>query len=147
MRNSIVAVIALGAGLAAASGCGSDREHVGTSCSQDAECYPDVADRTKIQGTVTCLTKYTGGYCTHTCTSDADCCATPGECKTGFKQVCSPFENQTVQYCFLSCEDGDIAASPNGGTTDPTAYCQKFAGESLTCRSTGGGGLNRKFCG
>jgi hypothetical protein len=94
-----------------------------------------------------CLTKYPGGYCTHTCTTDADCCATPGECKTGFKQVCSPFENQETKYCFLSCEDADITASPNDGTTDPNAYCQKFAGETLSCRSTGGGDLNRKFCG
>jgi len=145
MRNSVMHLIAVVV-VAAIAGCG-DKEHVGAACSVPNDCYPDVSDKTKILGTVTCLTQYTGGYCTHTCNVDADCCAAQGECKTGFKQVCSPFENQPIKYCFLSCEDPDIAASPNQGTTDPTAYCQKFAGESLSCRSTGGGTLNRKFCG
>ena len=112
-----------------------------------SQCYPLVQNQSSIHGAVTCLTQYQGGYCTHTCTSDADCCAVSGECQSGFKEVCSPFENQPTTYCFLSCADADIAAAPNGGTTDPNAYCQKFGGPSMSCRSTGGGTNNRKFCG
>jgi hypothetical protein len=37
--------------------------------------------------------------------------------------------------------------APNGGTTDPTAYCRAFANPTFTCRSTGGGSANQKFCG
>ena len=40
----------------------------------------------------------------------------------------------------------DIAAAPNQGTTDPTAYCGRYAAQSFTCRSTGGGSENRKVC-
>jgi hypothetical protein len=127
--------------------CSDKREQAGTPCAVPADCYPMVADRTTIAGQVTCLTKYPGGYCTHTCTADTECCAVPGECTTGFKQVCSPFENQPQMYCFLSCEDADIQAAPNGGIIDPNAYCDRFAGPGLTCRSTGGGTGNRKFCG
>jgi hypothetical protein len=41
----------------------------------------------------------------------------------------------------------DIAGSPDAGTTDPTTYCQRWASPASTCRSTGGGSNNRKFCG
>src|SRR5262245_5388109 len=129
------------------AGCGSDQEQAGTSCMMASQCYPDVQNQSGIHGSVTCLTQYSGGYCTHTCSADMDCCAVLGECRTGFKQVCSPFENQPTMYCFLSCEAADIAASPNAGVTDPNEYCRRFAGSSLTCRSTGGGGANRHFCG
>ena len=127
--------------------CGSSSQQVGSSCTMASQCYPLVQNQSQIHGSVTCLTQYQGGYCTHTCTSDADCCAASGECQNGFKEVCAPFENQGQMYCFLSCEAADIQSAPNGGTTDPTAYCQKFAGSSLTCRSTGGGSANRQFCG
>jgi hypothetical protein len=127
--------------------CGSDSEHVGTPCTMASQCYPGVQSQSTIHGTVTCLTQYSGGYCTHSCVTDADCCAVAGECRTGFPQVCASFENQSGTYCFFSCADADIAAAPNGGTTDPNGYCQHFAGSSLTCRSTGGGSANRKFCG
>ena len=127
--------------------CGDKSEQAGSACTMASQCYPAVQNQTTIHGTVTCLTQYQGGYCTHTCTTDADCCAAPGECQTGFKEVCSPFENQGAMYCFLSCESADIMSAPNGGITDPTAYCQHYAGSSLTCRSTGGGSANRQFCG
>jgi hypothetical protein len=120
-------------------------QNTGSACTAAAQCYPSV-DAGIIQGTVTCLTKYPGGYCTHTCQTDANCCAVGGECRAGFKEVCSTFENQPTTYCFLSCEPADIAAAPNGGTTNPDDYCKKFAGAGLTCRSTGGGNP-RKFCG
>ena len=129
-----------------ACGGGGSQEHVGTACTTATQCYPTL-DAAAVKGTVTCLTKYPGGYCTHTCTVDADCCSVQGECKTGFKQLCAPLENQPSQYCFLSCETADITAAPNGGVMDPNAYCQKFFASSSTCRSTGGGANNRKFCG
>jgi hypothetical protein len=50
-------------------------------------------------------------------------------------------------YCFLSCASADISASPDAGTTDSTTYCQRWANPTFTCRSTGGGSANRKFCG
>lgn len=51
------------------------------------------------------------GYCTHEYKDDSDCCAVTGECRTGIKQVCSPFTNtSTPKYCFLSCEEEDIRA-------------------------------------
>jgi hypothetical protein len=129
----------------------STGEHVGQSCAVPDDCYPDVdhpdagtdagADAGGgIRGTVTCLTKVTGGYCTHTCVDDSDCCAVDGECKTGHPQVCSPFENQPQKYCFLSCEDNIV------GTTDPNTYCHDFANIEFGCRSTGGGSQNRKIC-
>src|SRR5215831_10175351 len=103
--------------IVALAGCGNDQEQAGTSCMSASQRYPDVPDQNTIQGSVTCLTQYTGGYCTHTCSADTNCCAALGECRTGFKQVCAPFENQPTMYCFLSCEAADIAASPNAGVT------------------------------
>jgi hypothetical protein len=141
MRVLSIALILL------ATACGDSAEQVGSSCTMPSQCYPDVQNQSTIHGSVMCLTQYQGGYCTHTCTTDADCCAVPGECRTGFKEVCSPFENQGATYCFLSCESADIQAAPNQGTTDPTGFCQRFAGSALTCRSTGGGSGNRQFCG
>ena len=154
--------------------CGDDETHqdnsttgeqVGQSCAIPDECYPDVAHPDAgtdagtdagadggtttggIRGTVICLTKVTGGYCTHTCVDDSDCCAVPGECKTEspggppkYPQVCAPFENQPEKYCFLSCEDKIV------GTTDANTYCHDFANIEFGCRSTGGGSENRKIC-
>jgi hypothetical protein len=47
----------------------------------------------------------------------------------------------------VSCDTADISAAPDAGTTDPATYCQRVANASFTCRSTGGGTSNRKFCG
>jgi hypothetical protein len=69
-----------------------------------------------------------------------------GECKSGFKQVCSPFENQGQKMCILSCEAADLHASPDGGVLDETAYCQTYASAEFLCRSSGGGAMNRKVC-
>src|SRR5262249_4738977 len=129
------------------AGCGDSKEQAGSACTMASQCYPLVPNPSTIHGMVVCLTQYQGGYCTHTCAADTDCCAINGECRTGFKQVCSPFENQPTTYCFLSCEAADIAAAPNGGVTDPNAFCQRFGGPSMSCRSTGGGSANPHFCG
>ena len=133
-------------------------EPAGQTCSAPSQCYPGVqvdggADGGGILGAVTCLTKVTNGYCTHTCLADTDCCAAPGECLTGVKEVCSPLENQGAQYCFLGCEEDDIrratAANADAGVdagASADAYCRAFAGASTTCRSSGGGNKNRKVC-
>jgi hypothetical protein len=84
-----------------------------------------------------------GGYCTHLCAADTDCCAVPDECQTGFPQVCSPFQSTGKNYCFLSCEDSDVQSA---GLTDASQYCQTYASAAFTCRSTGGGANNRKVC-
>lgn len=134
-----------------AVGCSSNSdpgpaEQTGSSCTSAAQCYPAVPDAGALRGTVLCLDRVTGGYCTHTCGSDGDCCAATGECRTGFKQVCAPFESTGQQMCFLSCEDSDIRAALGGATMDATAYCQQYGNRALGCRSTGGGSKNRKVC-
>lgn len=151
--NDLLRALPVLAFVAAACSSGSSNnnapppEQVGQTCSAATQCYPDL-DGGMVHGTVTCLTQgIPNGYCTHTCSSDADCCAVPGECRTGFKEVCAPFESTGTSYCFSSCETGDIAAAPDAGTADPNVYCQTYASASFTCRSTGGGAQNRKFCG
>ncbi|MDB4993503.1 MAG: hypothetical protein JWM74_935 [Myxococcaceae bacterium] len=125
-------------------------ELVGQSCTTPAECYSGIADGSTVKGEVKCLDRVTGGYCTHLCTTDADCCAVPGECKTGFKQVCGPFESTGQMMCFLSCETSDLHQLPEAGAdaspVDDNAYCQAYAGGEFACRSTGGGKNNRKVC-
>jgi hypothetical protein len=119
---------------------------VGSSCTAASQCYPAL-DAATLHGQVTCLTQLTNGYCTHTCQSDADCCSVPGECPSGLKQVCASFESSGQTYCFLGCDAADLANGPDGGTTDATLFCQTQANPTFTCRSTGGGSANRKFCG
>jgi hypothetical protein len=135
--------------LASLSACSSDDskgsdENTGTSCSAPAQCYPGL-DAGVLKGEVQCLTRVTGGYCTHLCTADSDCCAVTGECKSGFKQVCAPFESTGLKMCFLSCEAADVKAG-DPAITDDSAYCQKYANAAFGCRSTGGGSENRKVC-
>jgi hypothetical protein len=115
----------------------------GSACASPAECYPNVADPTTLAGEVQCLSKVPGGYCTHLCNTDTDCCAVDGECSTGHPQVCAPFENSTQKYCFLSCEDADWQPS---GSADANSYCYSYANTAFSCRSTGGGSQNRKVC-
>ena len=127
----------------------------GQACTTATQCYGGVDGGSDggIVGTVTCITKVPNGYCTHTCTQDTECCAAPGECLSGVKEVCSPLENQGAQYCFLSCEDADIqralAANADAGVdagAGGDGYCATFAGSSTSCRSSGGGNKNRKVC-
>jgi hypothetical protein len=140
---TVVAALACSSG---GSGGPASAQQTGSSCATPTNCYPGVNVST-IRGTVTCLTQLQGGYCTHTCTADTDCCTAAGECSAGFADVCAPLQSAPQTYCFLSCDSAAIAAAPNAGTTDPTAYCQRFANPTFTCRSTGGGSANRKFCG
>lgn len=140
-------------------------EQAGQACTAPTQCYLDKSDagdggQLPIQGTVTCLDRVPNGYCTHECQTDSDCCAVPGECRTGIKQVCSPFTNDsTTKYCFLSCEEADIqagiaanvdAGGYDGGVSDAgtleNAYCYHYASVYASCRSSGGGSENRKVC-
>lgn len=131
--------------LLVASGCGGgSSEHTGQGCTPT----PDAAAGTcfsslqlSLKGAAVCLTQVSGGYCTHLCQADGDCCAVPGECTTSFPQVCAPFESTGQSYCFLSCED---AVVPTG--TDSTVFCQQNANATFLCRSTGGGSQNKKVC-
>lgn len=136
-------LLALATGI---GGCGDDRppydpyaENAGSSCIDESDCYPYV-DPGDIEGDIVCMDRVSGGYCTHTCTDDSDCCAADGECETGHPQVCAPFESTGQYYCFLSCESDDI------GSYDESDYCYEFAHTSFSCRSTGGGSDNRKVC-
>jgi hypothetical protein len=119
--------------------------HTGLSCSSASQCYAGI-DAGSLSGQVTCLTQLSNGYCTHTCKTDADCCAVAGEC-SGLQEVCAPFESTGHSYCFLSCSTSALAAAPDAGTTSAMAYCQEWANPTFTCRSTGGGSANAQFCG
>jgi len=131
-------------------------EYTGSACTVAADCYGDIDAASLQGGEAVCIDKVDNGYCTHKCQTDQDCCAVPGECVTGLKQVCASFENSADKYCFLSCEDDDIAKAADGGFTDAgtvdgggidgNEYCHRNASLEMGCRSTGGGSNNRKVC-
>lgn len=141
-RTTASVATALLLGYLCSVACGDDGPDAdgsaGAACEVPDDCYAD-ADPEEIQGEVECLGRVPGGYCTHTCSTDADCCAAEGECD-GRPQVCAPFESTGVMMCFLSCEGVDEADD------DPDGYCHEYASESFSCRSTGGGSNNRKVC-
>jgi hypothetical protein len=128
------------------SGGSGSPEETGSVCTAATECFTKL-DGGTLKGDALCLDRVRGGYCTHLCDSDSDCCAVDGECKTKLKQVCSPFESTDQKMCFLSCEDGDLM-SPDGGAApaDEQAFCQQQANSAFICRSSGGGSENRKLC-
>jgi hypothetical protein len=130
--------LALGA-LLLVSGCGTAGEPAGQPCTAASECYPGI-DASMLKGEVQCLDKVQGGYCTHLCQADSDCCAVSGECPAGHPEVCAPFESTGMMMCFLSCEKENLDG------LEEAAYCQQYAGEAFGCRSTGGGSKNRKIC-
>ena len=124
-RTFALLILATGAALAVA--CGSDDDddgaggggtgggspdNVGSVCKVAGDCFTEL-DGAALLGEALCLDRTDEGYCTHLCESDADCCAVEGECKTGLKQVCAPFESTGKKMCFLSCESADL-----GDTTD-----------------------------
>ena len=146
MRTFVAVLLASVLGCSSSDANVAPGEQTGSSCTSATQCYPGVTEAGAIKGTVMCLDRVTGGYCTHTCASDGDCCAVTGECRTNFKQVCAPFESTGQQMCFLSCEDSDIKNALGGGTMDATAYCQQYGNRLMGCRSTGGGSKNRKVC-
>jgi hypothetical protein len=132
--------------LAAAAACGDDdAEDTGAACAVPDDCYDDVIDedRDMITGEIECLDRVEGGYCTHQCETDDDCCLVEGECddSSDARVICSPFENESgIKRCFLACEAEDI------GDFEESDYCHEFAHEEFGCRSSGGGSENRKVC-
>lgn len=144
--HACAALVALLLPVLAMPACGDDRgdgdgynEQAGDSCAVPGDCYPSI-DPAALQGDVVCIDRVVGGYCSHRCVTDADCCAVQGECETGHPQVCSPFESTGEMYCFLSCEDAEV------GSLDPNVYCSDYANAAFSCRSSGGGSANRKVC-
>jgi hypothetical protein len=131
--------------LAACSGSSSGTNPppstTGLGCSDANQCYTGL-DAAALRGQAVCLTQLQNGYCSHTCTEDSDCCAVPGECPGSHKEICAPLESAPGMYCVLSCESDDIPAG-----VDASTFCQQNANSIFTCRSTGGGAKNRKFCG
>jgi hypothetical protein len=126
--------------LASIPGCDDDDSllgNVGQPCSSADECYPDV-DHSQLSGDVVCMDEVEGGYCTHHCQTDGDCCAVEGECDPNYDldYVCGPFQSTGENYCFISCE----------GEENGDAYCQEWAHYDFICRSTGGGSENEKVC-
>jgi hypothetical protein len=122
------------------SGGGGPSTNTGLTCTSANQCYSGL-DAGALKGSLVCL-PLQGGYCSHTCTVDADCCAVPGECAAGIKEICSPLESNPQTYCVLSCETADMPAG-----SDANVFCQNNANPNFNCRSTGGGAKNRKFCG
>lgn len=123
-------------------------EHTGQPCGVAEDCYPWLEGGTLL-GDRMCLDRVSGGYCTHTCQQDSDCCGTPGECRTAHPQVCAPFESTGLKMCFLSCEEDDVRDAnviADDRTWDSAWYCQTYAWTGFGCRSTGGGAENRKVC-
>lgn len=144
-------------GIALLAACGSDGEtgskpppdgtsqrpeEVGAACEVAEDCFANVAEE-ELQGEALCLDRVRGGYCTHTCEVDEDCCAADGECRTELPQVCSPFESTGMRMCFLSCSAQEVEAS---GYADDAEFCQREASPDFICRSSGGGAANRKIC-
>jgi hypothetical protein len=146
MKSFAMGVLALGVVLGPFA-CGEDApppggEQTGQSCTNVGQCFPDAPDAALHGGVAVCLDKVPGGYCTHICMTDADCCAVPGECRTAYRQVCSPFESTGEKYCLLSCE----AVPGDAGVTGADGFCSAYAHQGFGCRSSGGGSENRKVC-
>lgn len=145
-----VAVVAVSVGTLIAA-CSDDppppppAENAGSACTAATQCYTNL-EAGAIKGTVLCFDKVPGGYCTHECTTDLDCCAVAGECRNNAAQVCVPFANTAAPtMCFVSCEDSDIQKIDPSLVGKGTDYCHKYAATSLGCRASGGGNP-RKVC-
>jgi hypothetical protein len=137
---ALTAFLAMGAWPIA---CGSDDpppppppEQAGQACTAPEQCYPDTHDAGLQGGAAVCLDRVPGGYCTHVCGMNTDCCAVPGECRTSYPQVCSPFESAADKYCFLSCDDSVLG---DAGIPDGDSFCAKYAWAGFKCRASGGG--------
>ena len=93
----------------------------------------DVADDCPThQGVVTQCLDGDGedGFCTWSCTVDADCAFDEVD---DWPRVCAPLESEEGQHWFPSCE--------GAGDDEPDACPRGFG-----CRSTGGGSDKRKIC-
>lgn len=91
----------------------------------------DCFEGLEIQGDAICFTQVEGGYCSHTCTSNADCCAVEGECDPAFDYVCTGLEERSGSFCFVAC-------NLEGFSGGDQSICDAVA-EGLECRNTGRG--------
>jgi len=136
MRN-VFLVLAL---VLAGCGCNEEEKDNPFVCETADDCYEGV-DPADLPGEIVCHDRVEGGYCTHLCTADDECCSVEGECDDEFLQVCAPLESSPDMYCFYSCEDVDLP--PDMGADE---FCAEYAHWSFHCRSTGGGTDNRRVC-
>jgi hypothetical protein len=91
---------------------------------EPCEAADDCVDVAPSEATAECVEKEGGGFCSWSCTTDADC---DGDQDDRYDFVCAPFESNPGTYCFPACQDDEC----------PGGY---------TCRSTGGGDENEKVC-
>jgi len=108
--------------LSCLASCGGD---LYASCDTTEDCDDVVPDDAEGE----CLEVSTENVCTWSCTVDDDCGS-----DEDYPRLCAPLESQEGMWCFPSCEDEDVE--------DPDHPCP----DGYTCRSTGGGSDNRKFC-
>ncbi len=146
MGRRFVTVVVVIAGLSGC-GCGDDEGggggpdlDVGASCEVAEDCFADLEG--EVPGEIICIDRVEEGYCSHACVDDTECCSIEGECDFGeelgeLAEVCAPFESMGGTWCFVSCED---LVEVDGET-----LCQDVSVD-LHCRSTGGGGDNRRVC-
>ena len=147
MKNTMLIGAILGGAFLAATlsgGCHDEDndgnlDTVGQPCEVAEDCYPGV-EHEDLLGEVICLGEVEGGYCTHLCETDEDCCAVEGECdeENDLVYLCAPFESTGQKFCFISCEDT--------AEMESNEYCQHWAHLNFICRSTGGGSENRRVC-
>lgn len=137
-RGSALVVVLLAASIGVGFACGSPAPATGQGCMVVEDCYPGV-DPALLPG-VDCVEKFPGGFCTHTCEVDEDCCAVEGECADGLVYVCSPYENDKTKRCFLGCGAEVL------GDVDGAAHCSNYVSPAYVCSSSGGGPENREVC-
>lgn len=145
LRSLVVLAVAIGVFAEACDseadrrGSGSTSTQNGTGgtggseavCSVAADCYPGL-DQAALGGEVLCLDRVRGGYCTHFCETDADCCAVPGECDPSIAQVCARFESTGQRVCLVRCEAEDWM-----GSSSDWEFCHDAASPYFTCRAAG----------
>jgi hypothetical protein len=150
MRRHFSIAIGLGLSFLVAVSCGDDPPppqddggglsgNTGEQCEVNDDCFVEILANDPLPGDTQCLDRVEGGYCTHQCQSDADCCTVEGVCPVDTAHVCGPFESTGLLLCFISCEATDV------GNKDADDYCDDF-NAGFICRSTGGGGNNKKVC-
>jgi hypothetical protein len=121
--------------LVAWSGCGGGDPTYAPCDTPDDCAVPEEAE-------AECLDKAGEGFCTWSCSSDADC-AFDDDPDPDWTRVCASFESEPGSHCFPSCREGDEGdESDESDESDGDGSCP----EGFSCRSTGGGSDNRKVC-
>ena len=127
-------------GAGGGTGGGGLSDTTGEQCTTADDCFADVMQRDDIAGEFICLDRVEGGYCTHECVMDEDCCAVEGECPEQTEHVCGPFESTGIMMCFISCEDADV------GGEDPQRIASVFTATSSVGRRAAAQPIARYVC-